>query len=183
MKETNFKERVGSVVVLNGGYVLIDHSDEESQEGQSTIIYIWSKDEETREKEIEVAVKLVHSGNGSKTNVSNTIFQSSYILKYGNDKVFENHIGLARKVVVFNKEAREFFLIMDENESLAKVEDFLDEANEKYSDLIEELGYYRFQLPRPHGLGELKVDGEPTFEVVMHSRLVFIKLEAMVVSK
>lgn len=68
---------------------------------------------------------------------------------------------------------------MDKTQNLSEASDFICLANEECQNIIKKLGFYCIQLPRPHMLGKLKVDGNPTFEVVMNSFLTFIKLEAL----
>lgn len=88
--------------------MIIDHPDTRNKDHVS-VVCVWSKDEETRKKEIEAKVKLFHSGNGAKTDASNSKFMSSYVWKINNEEALKKHINQSPMVIVYNKETKEFF--------------------------------------------------------------------------
>ncbi len=175
-------EKTGKCVEINGGFVVIDHTDkEEDGKGIATVINVYSKDEEIHEHEIYTAVKLFASGGVGHLKAGETDFSfiDIWTSNPSNDEPLKNHKEPTKIVVIKNKETKEFFLIASNNVSFRDVRDFIYEINRSEGRKLLRDGSYFLELqqPRPHGVGELMTDGPPTFEVVTKSDLVIIKLE------
>jgi hypothetical protein len=179
-------EAVGNLVVINGKYVVIDHTDKEDDGKRiATVVNIFStKDDRLREREIHTMVESFCFGGGGSLTAGETQLSFSDIWRDnpGNDPMLKKHKELRKRVIVKNKETKEFFLVMDEKTSIATAENFIQKVNDMESPLLRVAGtppgYKNLRFPCETMLGELGVDGNPKFEVVTNGRIVVIKLWA-----
>jgi len=176
-------EAIGNLVTINGKYIVIDHTDKKDDgKGIATIVNVYSSKAFVRKQEINTVVSSFCSGDGGCLTAGKTNFSFSGIFRSnsGNDPMLRKHGSPTKMVIVFNRETKEFFLVMDENVSLADAREFLGKVNEEKSPLLKIAGipsaYNCLRFPCETMLGELRVSGNPKFEVVTNGRVVFIKL-------
>lgn len=170
-------EAVGNLVIINGKFVVIDHTDKkEDDKGIATVVNVYSLDKNEKNLEIHTVVRSFCSGSGGFFTAGKTGFSLHCIWRSnsGNDHMLKKH-KQTKMVVVKNEVTDEYFLLMDEKNSLVDAREFLREVNLDKLAILPEHKYLR--LPHETGLGELRVDGDPKFEVVMHSWIVAIKLQ------
>jgi hypothetical protein len=177
-------EAVGNLVVINGQFIVIDHTDKaDDGKGFATVVNVYSLVEPIKEREIHTVVRSFCSGSGGCLVAGNTRFSFTHIWRSnsGNDPMLENHKEQTKMVAVLNQETDEFFLVMSDTVSLRAAQEFLYVVNKEHSPLLKakELSFEHFRnLVFPHEtmLGELKVSGNPKFEVVTNGGMAAIKL-------
>ena len=181
MTSNAITEAIGNLVVINGKFVVIDHTfKEEDEKGIATVVRVFSSDNDARAEEMR-AVNFC-SGSGGCFNAGNTTFNLTHIWRssFGNDHLLKEHQP-TKMVVVKNETTEEFFLLMDENETFPTARKFLWDVSQEKSPLLD-IGsrpgnYKSLRLPHETMLGALGVTGDPKFEVVMHSGIITIKLQ------
>ncbi len=182
MKEINMKEAVGDAVVINDGFVVIDHTDaKEDNKGLTTIVNVYSVDEKIRKEEIDLMVRAFCSGSGGHVSAGETSFSFSGIFRSnpGNDHMLKKHRDPTKMVIIKNRATKEFFLIMDENVTLPEAENFVRRVSGENHSALKRKGNFntRLRFPCETMVGPMNVDGDTRFEVTLWHRIVIIKLQ------
>ncbi len=167
-------EAIGNLVVINGRFIAIDHTNKAQDGiGHTTIVNVYDNDEVIRDKEINAIVESFCSAGVGCLAAGKTIFSFTNIWQCNpnNDPMLKNHEESTKMVVVKNRKTKEFFLVMSETASLNAAGKFLDEVNRKELSLF-------LEFPHETKIGELKVRGNPKFEIVTNSGIAVIKLWA-----
>ena len=170
-------EAVGDLVVINGKYIVIDHP-HVGDGKHSTVVNVHSSKARVRDSEIDTIARSFCSGSGGCLDAGKTHFDFSNIWRGnpGNDPMLKKHKDPTKMVVVLNERTQEFFLVMNEDVSLAAAEKFLSEINRREPPILKAIGH---QLSFPHEAvyGEMgRADGNKKFNVVMNTWIAVIKL-------